>query len=129
MPTFGDLSQYKQKSNTYTVPSYVAQQKYSLTDLRKDEEFNKITERFLTSLGKIDKAKDIKHSALKFNPRNLLLNQYKLDFNNEKKTLSFNFKNKNLSFGFKLFYLVSSAPALYNINIKKCLHFFLFDSF
>ena len=37
MPTFGDLSQYKQKSNTYTVPSYVAQQKYSLTDLRKDE--------------------------------------------------------------------------------------------
>ena len=59
MPTFGDLSQYKQKSNTYTVPSYVAQQKYSLTDLRKDEEFNKITERFLTSLGKGEDVGDL----------------------------------------------------------------------
>lgn len=59
MPTFGDLSTYKQNSNTYTVPSYVAQQKYSLTDLRKDEEFNKITERFLTSLGKGEDVGDL----------------------------------------------------------------------
>jgi len=52
MPTFGDLSNYKNKNNTFIVPSYIPQQKYTLTDLRKDEEFNKITERFLTSLGK-----------------------------------------------------------------------------
>lgn len=59
MPTFGDLSKYKQKSNAYTVPSYVAQQKYSLTDLRKDEEFNKVTERFLTSLGEGETVGDL----------------------------------------------------------------------
>lgn len=59
MPTFGDLSQYKQKSSAYNVPSYVAQQKYSLTDLRKDEEFNKITERFLTSLGEGEDVGDL----------------------------------------------------------------------
>ena len=52
MPTFGDLSNYKNKNNTFILPSYIPQQKYTLTDLRKDEEFNKITERFLTSLGK-----------------------------------------------------------------------------
>ena len=63
---------------------------------------------FLTSLGKIDKAKDIKHSALKFNPRNLLLNQYKLDFNNEKKTLSFNFKNKSHIIA-EILYVTSNA--------------------
>ncbi len=59
MSTFGDLSKYKQKSNTYNVPSYVAKQKYSLTDLRKDEEFNKVTERFLTSLGEGETVGDL----------------------------------------------------------------------
>ena len=52
MPTtFGDFSKYKQNTNAFTVSSYIPQQKYTLTDLRKDEEFNKVTERFLTSLG------------------------------------------------------------------------------
>ena len=59
MSTFGDLSKYKQNANTYTVPSYVAKQKYSLTDLRKDEEFNKVTERFLTSLGEGEDVGDL----------------------------------------------------------------------
>ena len=59
MSTFGDLSKYKQKSSAYTVPSYVSKQKYSLTDLRKDEEFNKVTERFLTSLGEGETVGDL----------------------------------------------------------------------
>ena len=60
MPTFGDLSKYKQKKTSgYIVPSYTPQQKYSLTDLRKDEEFNKVTERFLTSLGEGETVGDL----------------------------------------------------------------------
>ena len=60
MPTtFGDLSKYKQNTNAFTVSSYVPQQKYTLTDLRKDEEFNKITERFLTSLGEGETVGDL----------------------------------------------------------------------
>ena len=59
MPTFGDLSKYKQNTNAYTIPSYTPRQKYSLTDLRKDEEFNKVTERFLTSLGKGEDVGDL----------------------------------------------------------------------
>ena len=51
MSTFGDLSNYKNNKKIYTTSSYIPQQKYSLSDLRKDEEFNKVTERFLTSLG------------------------------------------------------------------------------
>jgi hypothetical protein len=59
MSTFGDLSKYKQNASTYAVPSYVAKQKHSLTDLRKDEEFNKVTERFLTSLGEGETVGDL----------------------------------------------------------------------
>jgi len=60
MPTtFGDLSKYKQNTNAFTVSSYVPQQKYTLTDLRKDEEFNKVTERFLTSLGEGETVGDL----------------------------------------------------------------------
>ena len=57
--TFGDLSKYKQNTNAFTVSSYVPQQKYTLTDLRKDEEFNKVTERFLTSLGEGETVGDL----------------------------------------------------------------------
>ena len=59
MSTFGDLSKYKQNTNSYTIPSYTPRQKYSLTDLRKDEEFNKVTERFLTSLGQGEDVGDL----------------------------------------------------------------------
>ena len=59
MSTFGDLSKYKQNTSAYIVPSYVPKQKYSLTDLREDKEFNKVTERFLTSLGEGEDVGDL----------------------------------------------------------------------
>ena len=40
---------------------------------------------YTASSGKIDKAKNIIQSGLKLYPRNLLLNQYKIDLKNEKK--------------------------------------------
>jgi tetratricopeptide (TPR) repeat protein len=46
-------------------------------------------------LGKISEAKKIVQSALKLYPRNLLLNQYKIDLNEGKNTNSFNCTNEN----------------------------------
>ena len=50
---------------------------------------------YAASSGKIDKAKNIIQSGLKLYPRNLLLNQYKIDLNNEKKINSFDCKKEN----------------------------------
>ena len=48
---------------------------------------------FLANTGKVDEAKNIINSALKSNPRNLLLNQYKLDLNQSINYSIFNCKN------------------------------------
>jgi tetratricopeptide (TPR) repeat protein len=45
--------------------------------------------------GKINEAKNIVKSGLKLYPRNLLLNQYKIDLNNEKNIIFFNCKKEN----------------------------------
>jgi tetratricopeptide (TPR) repeat protein len=48
----------------------------------------------LANSGKTDKAKDTVKSALRSHPRNLLLNQYKIDLKEGKNTFNFNCKNK-----------------------------------
>ena len=63
---------------------------------------------YLANSGKIDKAKDIINSALKLYPRNLLLNQYKLDLNREKNTSSFNCKNEKHIIA-EILYIASNA--------------------
>ena len=50
---------------------------------------------YAVSLGKIDKAKNIVESALKFYPRNLLLNQYKINLKENKNIDLFNCKKEN----------------------------------
>ena len=57
---------------------------------------------------KINKAKDIINSALKLYPRNLLLNQYKLDLNKGSNTSSFNCKNKGHVIA-EILYITSNA--------------------
>ena len=47
---------------------------------------------YVASNGKIDEAKKIVNNALKFYPRNLLLNQYKIDLNKNKNHSTFNCK-------------------------------------
>ena len=47
----------------------------------------------LSNIGKIEQAKKIVNSSLKLYPRNLLLNQYKLDLNNGKYENNFNCQN------------------------------------
>ena len=49
---------------------------------------------FELSTGKINNAKKIINSALKIYPRNLLLNQYKIDLNKKKKSSLFNCKKR-----------------------------------
>ena len=48
---------------------------------------------YLSEIGKIEQAKEIVDSSLKLYPRNLLLNQYKLDLNNIKYENNFNCQN------------------------------------
>jgi len=48
---------------------------------------------YLSEMGKIEQAKEIVDSSLKLYPRNLLLNQYKLDLNNSKYENNFNCQN------------------------------------
>ncbi len=50
---------------------------------------------YIASTGNIEDAKKIVKSALENFPRNLLLNQYKLDLDENKNILSFNCKNKD----------------------------------
>ena len=50
---------------------------------------------YAVSSGKINEAKNIVQSALKLYPRNLLLNQYKIDLNELKNTDVFNCKEEN----------------------------------
>ena len=47
----------------------------------------------MASSGKIEKAKEIINSALKLNPRNVLLNQYKLDLNEPNNHIIFDCQN------------------------------------
>ena len=49
---------------------------------------------FELSIGKINNAKEIINSALKIYPRNLLLNQYKIDLNKKKNSSLFNCKKR-----------------------------------
>ena len=50
--------------------------------------------KYLDSVGEIDKAGQILKDYLKKHPRNLLLNQYKIDLNNSRKNFKFDCKNE-----------------------------------
>ena len=69
-------------------------------DLISNEEidfsrYNYFYASYLKSQGKIEEAKEILNSALKLYPRNLLLNQYKLDINKNKNISVFNCQDTN----------------------------------
>ena len=63
---------------------------------------------FVANSGKLDEAKKIINSALKSYPRNLLLNQYKIDLNQGNNTSSFNCKNKDHVIA-EILYITSNA--------------------
>lgn len=47
------------RSSSLSFSSYVPNKKYTLSDLRQDDEFNKVTERFLSSIGEGDSVGDL----------------------------------------------------------------------
>ena len=92
---------------------------------------------YLVDMGKIDQAKEIINSSLKLYPRNLLLNQYKLNLNSGK--IENNFDCQNLSHIIaEIFYITANALSSQNIftfsnfylNLSKYLNedFHSFDS-
>ena len=92
---------------------------------------------FTASSKKINKAKDIIDSALEYYPRNLLLNQYKLDLNQGKNIISFDCKNKGHVIA-EILYITSNALSSQSIyplsnfylNLSKYLNgeFYSYDT-
>ena len=77
---------------------------------------------FVASMGKINEAKSIVQSGLKFYPRNLLLNQYKIDLNESKNMNIFNCKKENHVIA-EILYI--TANALSSQSIYSLSNFYL----
>ena len=63
---------------------------------------------YLSNSGKIEQAKKVVNTSLELYPRNLLLNQYKLDLNNEKHKNNFNCQNLS-NIVAEIFYITANA--------------------
>jgi len=77
---------------------------------------------YAVSSGKIDEAKKIIQSGLKLYPRNLLLNQYKIDLNNTKNKSAFNCKNEKHVVA-EILYITANALSTQSIYLPS--NFFL----
>ena len=77
---------------------------------------------FVASMGKINEAKSIVQSGLKFYPRNLLLNQYKIDLNQSKNINVFSCKKENHVIA-EILYI--TANALSSQSIYSLSNFYL----
>ena len=85
--------------------------------------YNYFYARYLSDQDKVEQAKKIVNSSLELYPRNLLLNQYKLDLNNNQKHGN-NFNCKNLShIVAEILYI--TANALSSQSIYKFSNFYL----
>ena len=71
---------------------------------------------YLRSQGKIEEAKEILNSALKLYPRNLLLNQYKLDINKNKNISVFNCQDTNHVIA-EILYITANALSSQSIYV------------
>ena len=91
---------------------------------------------YTASSGKINKAKNIVQSGLELYPRNLLLNQYKIDLNTEKKINTFDCK-KESHIAAEILYITANAlssqliypSSNFYLNLAKFLNenFYSFD--
>ena len=99
--------------------------------------YNYFYAKYLYSLGKVQEAKNILNSSLKKYPRNLLLNQYKLDLENSENNFSFDFKKETHVIA-EILYVVANAfssQSIYStsnfyLNLSKYLNkdFHAFDT-
>jgi len=84
--------------------------------------YNYFQATYAESLGELDEAKNIAQSALKLYPRNLLLNQYKIDLREAKNTNVFNCKKENHVIA-EILYI--TANALSSQSIYSLSNFYL----
>jgi tetratricopeptide (TPR) repeat protein len=80
--------------------------------------YNYFQATYAESVGKIDEAKNIVQSALKIYPRNLLLNQYKIDLSEAKNMNVFNCKKENHVIA-EILYITAnalSAQSIYSLS-------------
>ena len=85
--------------------------------------------KYLTKVGKIEEAKKIVDTSLELFPRNILLNQYKIDLSKNKKRDDFNCQNQSHIIA-EILYIVANAlstQSLYNfsnffLNLSKYLN-------
>ena len=93
------------------------------SDLISDEKtdfsrYNYFYAKYLYSLGKVKDAKKILDTSLKKYPRNLLLNQYKLDLENSERNFNFDFKKESHVIA-EILYIVANAyssQSIYSIS-------------
>ncbi len=78
---------YKSQKTEFFFEELVLNQKIDFS------RYNYFYATYLLNIGKIEQAKKVVNSSLKLYPRNLLLNQYKLDLNNGKHENNFNCQN------------------------------------
>ncbi len=84
--------------------------------------YNYFYAKYLLNIGKIEKAKKVVNSSLELYPRNLLLNQYKLNLNHGKYENNFNCQNLSHVIA-EIFYI--TANALSSQNIYTLSNFYL----
>ena len=70
--------------------------------------YNYFYAKYMQSIGKFKKAKNIIDNSLKKYPRNLLLNQYKLDLKNSENNFLFDFKKETHIIA-EILYIVANA--------------------
>ena len=99
--------------------------------------YNYFQASYIVSLGKIKEAKNKVQSAINLYPRNLLLNQYKIDLNEEKNINDFSCKNENHIVAEILFITANAlssqllhSPSNFYLNLAKYLNenFYSFDT-
>ena len=93
------------------------------TDKKIDfSRYNYFYATYLINSGKVDQAKNVIDASLKLYPRNLLLNQKKLDLENERKEINFNCQNQSHIIA-EILYI--SANALSSQSIYDFSNFYL----
>ena len=97
------LNCFFDSSNTQNLFTKLTSDK--ITDFSR---YNYFFASYLVSKGKIVEAKEIINTSLKYHPRNLLLNQYKKDLNNEKNMNVFDCKKQKHIIS-EILYITSNA--------------------
>jgi tetratricopeptide (TPR) repeat protein len=114
---------YKSQKTEFFFEELVLNQKIDFS------RYNYFYATYLLNIGKIEQAKKVVNSSLKLYPRNLLLNQYKLDLNNGKHENNFNCQNLS-NIVAEIFYItanVLSSQDIYTfsnfyLNLSKYLN-------